>query len=78
MQRIAIRNDQYIRSNTIAMRRLAEQSQRESEEVRKLADASRRDAREMKRLATLTMLYLPATFVAVSLHGQCLITSNNY
>jgi hypothetical protein len=60
-----MRNAQYVLRNTIAYRRLAEQSDRGNRNVAALAEASRNDARAMKKVAYLTMLYLPGTFIAV-------------
>ena len=58
-------NNQYIRMNTIELRRLAALSQKEAEQSQFLTQASRMDAHDMKKLAYLTMVYLPATFAAV-------------
>jgi hypothetical protein len=37
-----------------------------AEDSRKLAESSRRDGAEMRVIAIVTLLFLPATFVAVS------------
>ena len=60
-------NAQYLRTNTIALRRMAELNGKEAAQVKALAQASQRDAHDMKRVAYLTMVYLPPTFAAVSI-----------
>jgi hypothetical protein len=64
-------NAQYLLKNTIAYRRIAEQTEESNRHVKMLAEASRNDAKEMKKLAYLTMVYLPGTFAAVR---SCLTT----
>ena len=50
-------NNQYMRMNTIEIRRLAVLSQKEGEQSQALAQASRMDAHDMKKLAYLTMIH---------------------
>lgn len=49
-------------------------TRRENETMAKLAEQNRRDSRALKALSVLGTLYLPATFIAVSvsmsLHGS--------
>jgi len=39
-----------------------------AKDSRRVAQASKRDSSAMKTLAVLTMVFLPATFVSVSIH----------
>ncbi|KAF2177727.1 hypothetical protein K469DRAFT_755017 [Zopfia rhizophila CBS 207.26] len=61
---IQVNNTQYMRTNTIELRKIGEFNQKASERTEMAAEASRRDTYDMKRVAYLTMIYLPATFVA--------------
>ena len=61
-----LRNAAYVRTNTIALRKLAQENKAETAQVQRLAEASWKDSHEMRRLALLTMFYLPPTFAAVS------------
>lgn len=60
-----IRNATYMRQNTIELRRIAEQSQAESEHAKKQAELSAKNSIMATRIAILTMIFLPPTFIAV-------------
>jgi hypothetical protein len=56
----------YVLRNTIELRRIAQHYQADIEEQKKLSASSQRESHGMAKIASLTMLYLPASFVAVS------------
>ncbi|UKZ54896.1 hypothetical protein TrVGV298_008710 [Trichoderma virens] len=59
-----IRNANYMRANTIALRRIAAQAQVESKHAKAQSESSAKNAVTATRIAILTMIYLPPTFVA--------------
>ncbi|KAK5989752.1 hypothetical protein PT974_08012 [Cladobotryum mycophilum] len=61
---IEINGMNLVRQNIDSMRRIAESSEAQADEMREYAKESRKDSRDMRRLAFLTMFYLPATAVA--------------
>ena len=58
-------NDRAINANTTAMNVVAAGSREEAQHMKEIAQSTRVDSQAMKLIALLTMLYLPATFVAV-------------
>jgi hypothetical protein len=62
----SLKNDRAVSENTDHMARLAEYSREESISMGNIARATKLDSEAMKTIAIMTMLYLPATFVAVS------------
>lgn len=55
--------------NAIALRGLAWQSQCDAQKAKQQTELSQKDSRSMTKIAYMTMLYLPASFVAVSYLG---------
>ncbi|KAK3642884.1 hypothetical protein LTR56_010481 [Elasticomyces elasticus] len=70
---IETRNASYVRSNTIALRRIAQQNQIDIAEQKKQSASALRESHSMAKIAYMTMLYLPAAFTAVS-HRQISLT----
>lgn len=54
------------RQENIAMRQIAEDSRRIAEDSKAVALATSRDSAAMRTISFVTMIFLPATFVAVS------------
>jgi hypothetical protein len=67
---IGIRNASYMRENTIELRRIAQQNQVDARESKLQAEIAQKDSRSMTKISYMTMIYLPANFIAVSL-SQC-------
>ena len=65
-----MKNDRAISENTNHMARLAEYGREENINMGKIARATKLDSQAMKIIAIMTMLYLPATFVAVSTYRK--------
>ncbi len=61
-----LKNDRAVSENTHHMARMADYSREENISMGNIARAAKLDSEAMKTIATMTMLYLPATFVAVS------------
>ncbi|KAK5739651.1 hypothetical protein LTR17_005135 [Elasticomyces elasticus] len=61
---IETRNAAYVRSNTIALRRIAQQNQIDIAEQKKQSASARKESQSMAKIAYMTMLYLPAAFTA--------------
>ncbi len=61
-----LKNDRAVSENTHHMARMADYSREENISMSNIARAAKLDSEAMKTIATMTMLYLPATFVAVS------------
>ena len=59
-------NDRAINANTEGLKNLAEMGRDDSKNMEQIARETKRDSQTMRVIATMTMLYLPATFVAVS------------
>jgi hypothetical protein len=47
--------------------RIADEAKRDTDIMKRIADEALRDSSQMKGIAVLTMLFLPATALAVSL-----------
>lgn len=62
----SLKNDRAVSKNTDYMARLAEYSREENISMGNMARAAKLDSEAMKTIAIMTMLYLPATFTAVS------------
>ena len=58
-----------MRANTIALRRIAEQNQTDMRQAKEQGEISQKNSQSMTKIAYMTMLYLPATFCAVSIVG---------
>jgi hypothetical protein len=54
-----------MRANTIALRRIAEQNQRDAREVTRQAELTQKSSQSMAKIAYMSMIYLPANFIAV-------------
>ncbi|KAK4955196.1 hypothetical protein LTR10_007391 [Elasticomyces elasticus] len=61
---IDVRSASYVRTNTIALRRIAQQNQFDFEQQKRQSASARKESRSMAKIASLTMLYLPASFMA--------------
>lgn len=61
-----MKHENSIDLNTQSMDRMAKSANKESESMKEIAHEARRDNRAMKTIAQMTMIYLPASFVAVS------------
>ncbi|KAK0616898.1 hypothetical protein B0T14DRAFT_556276 [Immersiella caudata] len=61
---VQINSLDFVRENLISANRIAQSSERQSQEMQEYAKESRKDTRNMRRLAFLTMCYLPTTPVA--------------
>ncbi|KAH0537866.1 hypothetical protein FGG08_005418 [Glutinoglossum americanum] len=62
--RVELNHASYTLKNTIEVRKMTAESNREAEQMQRLTRVSQEDSHEMRKLAYLTMLYLPATFAA--------------
>ena len=71
-----MKNDRAVSENTHYMARMTEYGREESISMGNIARAAKLDSEAMKTIATLTMVYLPATFVAVSSYLSCPQTNN--
>jgi hypothetical protein len=56
-----------MRANTIALRRIAEQNHADAQHAKMQSELAYKSSRSMTKIAYLTMIYLPASFVAVSI-----------
>ena len=54
-----------MRANTIALRRIAEQNQRDARQVTRQAELTQKSSQSMAKIAYMSMIYLPANFIAV-------------
>ena len=61
--------------NGHALELLAEEARRENINIRRLTEKGTRDAAAVKVLTIITLIYLPATVVSVSLSRLCSSTS---
>jgi uncharacterized protein YigA (DUF484 family) len=64
-----IKHENSIDLNTQSMDRMAKSANKESESMKEIAHETRRNNRAMKTITQMTMIYLPASFAAVS-HSQ--------
>jgi hypothetical protein len=62
-----LRNSYSIEDNTRYLANLATKTRDDEYGMKVIAEATRMDSRAMKTIAQLTMVYLPGSFVAVSL-----------
>jgi Mg2+ and Co2+ transporter CorA len=62
-----MRNNQSVEENTKFLAKMTEHSSNENHQVKHIAEATQKDSEAMKTIAMMTMLYLPASFVAVCL-----------
>lgn len=63
---ISLGNDNAISANTQSLANIAERGQAEAQTMKDIAQATRQDSEAMKTLAQMSMIYLPASIVAVS------------
>lgn len=59
-----------MRANTIALRRIAEQNQTDIRQAKEQGEILQKNSQSMTKIAYMTMLYLPATFCAVSISSR--------
>ncbi len=67
-----MKNDRAVSENTHHMARVADYSREENISMGNIARATKLDSEAMRTIATMTMLYLPPTFVAVSFRASSL------
>ena len=61
-----------MQANTIALRQIAEQNQQDAQEVTRQAELTQKNSQSIAKIAYISMIYLPANFIAVRVHSVLL------
>ena len=63
---LSLRTATFSRDDNLQMKAIAELSRQDNLQMKEISLAAQRDSSDMRAIAVLTLIFLPATFVAVS------------